>query len=137
MNYKNSATTNAAQKKDFRQFLNSKISEGKCIFFDGGMGTMIQKTIAVKYAVPEDLNFFSPDSIENIHLMYLNAGCDIVTTNSFGANPIKLEHATHSAEEYITKAVQIAHAAVQNMKQNLQAQAQNKSRTTSRGTLGR
>ena len=98
---------------------------------------MIQKTIAVKYAVPEDLNFFSPDSIENIHLMYLNAGCDIVTTNSFGANPIKLEHATHSAEEYITKAVQIAHAAVQNMKQNLQAQAQNKSRTTSRGTLGR
>lgn len=113
MNYKNSATTNAAPKKDFRQFLKSKINEGKCIFFDGGMGTMIQKTVAVKYAVPEDLNFYSPDSIENIHLMYLNAGCDIVTTNSFGANPIKLEHAAHSAEEYITKAVQIAHAAVQ------------------------
>lgn len=73
---------------------------------------MIQKTVAVKYAVPEDLNFYNSDSIENIHLMYLNAGCDIVTTNSFGANPIKLEHAAHSAEEYITKAVQIAHAAV-------------------------
>ena len=76
---------------DFRIFLAASIAEHIPVFFDGGMGTMIQKTGVVGYSIPEDLNFYHPEIIKDSHHQYLEAGANVLTANSFGANPIKLE----------------------------------------------
>ncbi len=92
---------------DFRIFLAASIAERIPVFFDGGMGTMIQKTGVVGYSIPEDLNFYHPEIIKDIHHQYLEAGANVLTANSFGANPIKLEEGRFSTEEYITEAIKL------------------------------
>lgn len=66
------------------------------LIFDGGMGTHIQKAGLDQVApTPDLLTLARPDAIEGIHRAYVEAGCDVVTTNTFGANALKLEgHAT-------------------------------------------
>ena len=92
---------------DFRIFLAASIAERIPVFFDGGMGTMIQKTGVVGYSIPEDLNFYHPEIIKDIHHQYLEAGANVLTANSFGANPIKLEEGRFTTEEYITEAIKL------------------------------
>lgn len=82
------------------------------IFFDGGMGTMIQKIPGLSYSIPEDLNFYNPEAIKEIHKKYIMAGSNICTTNTFGANPIKLENASHSAQEFIKKGIALVKEAI-------------------------
>ncbi len=104
-----------SQKMSFRDFLNDSFVAKKPIFLDGGMGTMIQKLSqgSLQYEIPEDLNFYKPDLIKQIHLSYLKAGANVLTANSFGANKIKLgENASHSAEEYIERAIFLEKEAV-------------------------
>ncbi len=94
----------------FRKFLDEQIKNNSPVFLDGGMGTMIQKLCAIKYQLPEDLNFYGQDVIRTIHTEYLRAGCNIISANTFGANPIKLssENASHTSQEYITRGIEIA-----------------------------
>ena len=92
---------------DFRIFLAASIAERIPVFFDGGMGTMIQKTGVVGYSIPEDLNFYHSEIIKDIHHQYLEAGANVLTANSFGANPIKLEEGRFTTEEYITEAIKL------------------------------
>lgn len=92
---------------DFRKFLQDSISNRTPVFFDGGMGTMIQKTGVVGYSIPEDLNFYHPEIIKDIHRQYLEAGSNVITANSFGANPIKIEEGRFTTEEYITEAIKL------------------------------
>ncbi len=103
-------------KPTFKEFLSSQIRNGRAVYLDGGMGTMIQEVKGLSYEIPEDLNFYKPEVIKNIHLAYLKAGCNVLTANSFGINPIKLQGnghtTTHSVEEYITKAIQIEKDAI-------------------------
>lgn len=61
----------------------------KVLLFDGAMGTMLQKTGA-KYSCPEELNLTNYNLVAEIHKKYADAGSDILTTNTFGANRIKL-----------------------------------------------
>ena len=63
----------------------------KLLFFDGGMGTMLQKNGMGAGEIPEMLNITNAELIEKIHTEYLEAGADIITTNTFGANPLKFE----------------------------------------------
>ncbi|MDD6484874.1 MAG: homocysteine S-methyltransferase family protein [Clostridiales bacterium] len=65
----------------------------KLLFFDGGMGTMLQKHGLGGGEIPEHLNITNSDLIYSIHEEYLRAGADIITTNSFGANPLKISDA--------------------------------------------
>ena len=64
------------------------------LVFDGAMGTQLQD-------IPECLNITDPKLIQTIHLNYLNAGADFITTNTFGANPLKMAEAPYSYEEII------------------------------------
>ena len=102
------------KKITFRDFLKDQISQGKRIFFDGGMGTMIQKTGVVGYQIPEDLNFHHPEIIKDIHRQYLEAGANVLTANSFGANPAKLktEKTQFTAAQYIEEAIKLQKEAV-------------------------
>ncbi len=81
-------------------------------FFDGAMGTFLQKTGLKDGEAPEELNIINKELIEEIHLKYLNAGCDILTTNTFGANRLKMTEAKLDVEIVITEAVNCAKNAI-------------------------
>ena len=102
----------------FREFLAQKKAKGEPVFFDGGMGTMIQKTGVSDYAIPEDLNFSNPDVIKDIHAQYLRAGSAVITANSFGANPIKISGTKYTAQDYITKAIQLVKESISEAEAN-------------------
>lgn len=59
------------------------------VFFDGAMGTMLQKRALKAGDLPELLNITHPQVITQIHKEYLDAGADIITANTFQANPLK------------------------------------------------
>lgn len=81
------------------------------LLFDGGMGTMLQQAGLSGIANPPDLlNLTHPSAIEEIQRAYVEAGCDVITTNTFNANPIKLEGHADVAEVYMA-AAQIARSA--------------------------
>lgn len=60
--------------------------------FDGGMGTMLQARGLKPGACPEFMNLERPEVVIGIHREYIAAGATYITTNSFGASPLKLEH---------------------------------------------
>jgi len=80
----------------------------KFLFFDGAMGTMLQKSGLETGKLPEELNITKPEVIYSIHREYLNAGSDIITSNTFGANRFKLKNSSHTVGEIITAAVKTA-----------------------------
>ena len=62
------------------------------LLFDGGMGTMMQAAgIAGPGVVPDLLNLSAPQQISAIHRLYVEAGAEVITCNTFGANRRKLE----------------------------------------------
>lgn len=60
----------------------------KILVFDGGFGSELER-LGLLGDVPEDLNITAPEAISSIHISYANAGADIISTNTFGLNPIK------------------------------------------------
>ena len=111
---------------NFRDFLQEHKDRLEPVFFDGGMGTIIQTLQAkdkvpfvdfelkeeVHYHAPDELSITAPELIKAIHSAYLKAGADIITTNSFGATPIKLEESEYGTEEIIEAAVRNAKEAI-------------------------
>ncbi|MDP4152683.1 MAG: homocysteine S-methyltransferase family protein [Bacillota bacterium] len=88
---------------EFREFLNNKI-----VLFDGAMGTMLQQNGLKTGELPEKFNITHPEVVTHIHQEYIKAGSDVVTTNTFGANALKLSIENLSVEKVITSAVQCA-----------------------------
>ena len=82
----------------------------RLLFFDGGMGTMLQRYGMKGGEIPEYLNITNTALIKRIHTEYLRAGADIITTNTFGANPLKFEG--NSAEMIIEAAIENAKSAI-------------------------
>ncbi|MGC8804688.1 MAG: homocysteine S-methyltransferase family protein, partial [Candidatus Ratteibacteria bacterium] len=74
-------------KKNFRQLLEEK----KVLVADGAWGTEITKNQQIKFAFPEILNLTHPEIIEKLAASYVEAGADIILTNTFGANILKLK----------------------------------------------
>ncbi len=84
------------------------------LFFDGAMGTELQKRGLKTGELPERLNLTNPDIIEEIHRAYLEAGSDIISTNTFGANPLKFSES--ELEKVIDAALKCAKNAVNSVK---------------------
>ncbi len=59
------------------------------LFLDGGMGTMLQSAGLAAGELPEYWNITHSDLITKIHSDYYNAGSNVVSTNTFGANCLK------------------------------------------------
>ncbi len=59
------------------------------LLFDGAMGTQLQARGLAAGELPELLNLTNPDQITDIHRTYTEAGADVATTNTFGANALK------------------------------------------------
>ncbi len=80
----------------------------RTLVFDGAMGTMLQSAGLKAGALPETLNTENPEAVLNVHRAYINAGADIISTNSFGANAIKLAPYGMDSETQVAKAVALA-----------------------------
>lgn len=77
---------------------------------DGAMGTMLHAAgSSLDRALPE-LNLSNSELVSTIHESYLNAGVDIILTNTFGANRIRLAH--HGCSESVRDINQIGRAHV-------------------------
>lgn len=80
----------------------------KHVLFDGAMGTMLQRSGLKIGEKPEELNITHPDIIYEIHREYLDAGSDVITTNTFGANEIRFSGSQYSVSDIVKSAVKIA-----------------------------
>ncbi len=63
----------------------------RILFLDGGMGTLLQEQGLKSGELPETWNLSHPEILVNIHKSYLEAGADIILTNTFGANSFKFQ----------------------------------------------
>lgn len=86
------------------------------LFFDGATGTQLQARGLKPGELPESWNFTHPEIVEAVHRDYLEAGANIVKTNTFGANPIKLKESGLDCQKTITAAVEIAKRACSGQK---------------------
>ncbi len=76
------------------------------LILDGGMGTLLQEKGLSAGELPERWNITHPEIITDIHRAYFDAGSNVVTTNTFGANLLKFSH--DELEEIIPAAVKNA-----------------------------
>ena len=67
------------------------ISKG-FVFFDGALGTQLQGYGIAQGEASESWNKTHPEIITKIHRDYFEAGANIATANTFGANPLKIEN---------------------------------------------
>ena len=81
------------------------------IYLDGGMGTVLQAKGLPAGELPERWNLSFPDRIKAIHRAYFDAGCNVVNTNTFGANSLKFSYS--ELEEIISSAIRIARRAAE------------------------
>lgn len=82
------------------------------LFFDGAMGTILQNKGLKLGELPELLNISNADIIVDIHKDYINAGCNIIKTNTFGANSLKLKDTDFSVADVIKAGITNAKKAI-------------------------
>ena len=73
--------------------LRELLADGRVHVVDGAMGTMLYGRGVFLNVCYDELNLRQPELVGDIHREYVRAGADIIETNTFGANPVKL--ATH------------------------------------------
>jgi 5-methyltetrahydrofolate--homocysteine methyltransferase len=69
------------------------LQSGAVLVADGATGTMLQSMGLTAGTAPELWNVERPDAVRTLHRAYLDAGSDIILTNTFGGSRIKLERA--------------------------------------------
>ncbi len=89
-----------------------RLASGPPIVADGGMGALISAAVP-RLRTPEEANLRAPDAVVSLHVGFVNAGAELIETNSFGANRRKL--AAHfledEAERITSTAVKLARQA--------------------------
>ncbi len=81
------------------------------VLFDGGMGTQLQAKGLKGGELPEMWNIEHPEIVYELQKAYVDAGCEILKTNTFGGNALKLKRSGHAVAEIVTAAMDIAHRA--------------------------
>jgi 5-methyltetrahydrofolate--homocysteine methyltransferase len=91
----------------------------RVIVFDGAMGTALQEA-GLALTEPADVwNITHADAVKNVHLGFLRAGSDAITTNTFGATANVLEGTGHTVDEIVAAAVENARAAIETYEDEL------------------
>jgi methionine synthase I (cobalamin-dependent)/5,10-methylenetetrahydrofolate reductase len=67
----------------------SRLREGPPIVADGGLGVVLSAAVP-GLRTPEEANLRAPDAVTAVHVSFINAGADLIETNTFGANRRKL-----------------------------------------------
>jgi methionine synthase I (cobalamin-dependent)/5,10-methylenetetrahydrofolate reductase len=83
----------------------SLIDDGRVHVFDGAMGTLLYERGVFVNVCYDELSLSRPELVRQIHAEYVEAGAEILETNTFGANPVKLSaHGLDSRTEEINRA---------------------------------
>lgn len=98
MNENMSGSMGASMSESMSENMSENISESmnirealkkRILFFDGGTGSLLQEAGLKPGELPETWNNSHPEVVTKLHRDYLDAGCDIIKTNTFGANRLK------------------------------------------------
>ena len=90
------------------------------LVMDGAMGTLLQQYGLKAGECPEIWNITNIDTVKKIHTSYLEAGADIILTNTFGANGLKLQKygLRDRLSEINVQAVKLAKKAIEDYQKN-------------------
>ncbi len=69
-----------------------RLFSGGTVLCDGAMGTMLYGCGVFINKSYDELNVTQPDIVRSVHEQYLQAGAEILETNTFGANALRLDH---------------------------------------------
>jgi 5-methyltetrahydrofolate--homocysteine methyltransferase len=91
------------------QNLVDRLKNGDVLLGDGGWGTMLMQRGLKHGEVPEMINLSNPEILAAIAGLYLDAGAEIITTNTFGGSSLRLHSASleDKADEINRKGVEI------------------------------
>jgi 5-methyltetrahydrofolate--homocysteine methyltransferase len=70
--------------------ITSRVGRGQVLLADGAIGSLLLARGLARGAAPESLNLSHPEILEEIASRYLEAGAELIQTNTFGASPLKL-----------------------------------------------
>jgi methionine synthase / methylenetetrahydrofolate reductase (NADH) len=73
-----------------RVTLEALLDPQRIVVFDGAMGTMLYSKGVFINQCYDELNVRAPELVREVHRQYIKAGADVIETNSFGANRLKL-----------------------------------------------
>jgi methionine synthase / methylenetetrahydrofolate reductase(NADPH) len=68
-----------------------RLFEGRTVLCDGAMGTMLYSCGVFINRCYDELNVTQPETVRSVHEQYLQAGAEVIETNTFGANAFRLE----------------------------------------------
>jgi homocysteine S-methyltransferase len=90
------------------------IADGRVHVFDGAMGTQLYGRGVFVNVCYDEITLSRPGLVRQIHRDYVDAGAEIVETNTFGANPVKLSSygLADRTEELNAAAAKLAREAV-------------------------
>jgi 5-methyltetrahydrofolate--homocysteine methyltransferase len=102
-------------KEQHMESILERLKQGDVIVGDGALGTMLMQRGLKHGDPPEGFNLTKPDVLEEIAALYLDAGAEIITTNTFGASPLRLRQFSleEETETINLKAVEAVRKAVQ------------------------
>jgi len=89
-----------------------RIANGETLVADGAMGSLLMARAKdlIKRKCPEVVNLSKPEILEEIAALYLEAGADVIQTNTFGGSPLKL--ADYNMQDQMAEINRVAVAAV-------------------------
>ena len=70
----------------------TRLKESSVLIADGATGTQLHKAGLPMNTAPERWNLENPDAVQNHYQAYIDAGSDIILTNTFGGTRIRLDH---------------------------------------------
>ena len=93
-----------------KAFIEKSIQNQSYIFFDGGMGTYLQSHGLEQGQLPETFNLDKPQVLKDLAKLYLEAGANVINTNTFGANRLKfpMDDPKYPIDKIVTSAVENA-----------------------------
>ena len=83
------------------------------LYLDGGLGSMLQAAGLPEGLLPDLWSIQNPEAVQDVHRQYLEAGCRLITTNTFGTNPQKLAPYGVTCGEVMAAAVANVRAAME------------------------
>jgi homocysteine S-methyltransferase len=78
----------------------TRLAEGPPIVADGGMGSLLTAAVP-RLRAPEEANLRAPEAVVSLHASFIEAGAELIETNTFGANRRKL--AAHYLEDEVER----------------------------------
>lgn len=100
----------------FKEHLGNRI-----LFFDGAMGSVLQQRGLKTGEIPENWNIDHPEKIIQIHKEYLFAGCNVISSNTFGANRFKCKNNPYTTEQLVVNGVKNVKKAIAEVQEQMKA----------------